>query len=203
MRKALSLSFCTAAILLSFVAPLDVHAYWQESGGVFEGRGRVERRDEREDRARSRRAYTDEDLKRPFSEGLLRDIESLEQQCLEAVNLQRTSRGLLPLELSADLLLIARYYSRRMAEEGFFSHIDPEGRSVRHRVNEAGIRWRVLGENLATSQGYINPVAVSVRGWMESPGHRKNILDASYNSTAIGVWISENGTVYFTEIFLK
>jgi uncharacterized protein YkwD len=38
---------------------------------------------------------------------------------------------------------------------------------------------------------------------MESPGHRRNILDPDYSKTAIGVWVSSNGTVYFTEIFLK
>jgi uncharacterized protein YkwD len=194
-----------ATSLLWLVAPLAERVYAQESGGVFEGRGsRIERRDEREDRARGRnRAYTDEDLKHPASNRLLRDIDLLEQECLDAVNLERTSRGLPPLRLSEDLLYIARFYSRRMAEEGFFSHTDPEGRTVRHRVNETGIKWRVLGENLASSIGYINPVAVSVRGWMESPGHRKNILDVGYSKTAVGVWISENGTVYFTEIFLK
>lgn len=203
MRRSLSLSVSIAAILLALVAPLADRAYSQESGGVLERRGRVERRSEGEDGARSSRAYTDEDLRRPISGSLLREIESLEQQCLDAINLQRTSRGLMPLKVSDDLLYVARYYSRRMAEEGFFAHTDPEGRTVRHRVNEAGIKWRVLGENLASSQGYLNPVAVSVRGWMESPGHRKNILDAGYSRTAIGVWISENGTVYFTEIFLK
>jgi uncharacterized protein YkwD len=199
MRKALNLALCLAALL-----SLAERVYPQESGGLFEGRGRAERRDEREDRARPRpRAYTDEDLKHPTSIRLLRDIELLEQECLDAINLQRTSRGLAPLKMSEDLLYVARFYSRRMAEEGFFAHTDPEGRTVRQRVNEAGIKWRVLGENLASSKGYINPVAVSVRGWMESPGHRKNILDGSYSKTAVGVWISENGTVFFTEIFLK
>ena len=90
-----------------------------------------------------------------------------------------------------------------MAEQHFFSHNDPEGRTVRERVDEADIKWRIVGENLAYSNGYLNPVAASVSGWMESPGHRRNILDPDYNVTAIGAWISPDGTVYFTEIFLK
>ena len=89
-----------------------------------------------------------------------------------------------------------------MAEENFFSHNDPEGRSVRERVNEARIKWHMVGETLALSNGYINPVATSLRGWMDSPGHRRNILDPDWRNTAIGVWISADGTVYFTEIFL-
>ncbi|HXG67955.1 MAG TPA: CAP domain-containing protein, partial [Blastocatellia bacterium] len=133
----------------------------------------------------------------------LRDLEALEQECLDEVNKQRRARGLPPLELSRELLPVARQYSRRMAEERFFSHSDPEGRTVRQRVNEAGIRWRVLGENLAYSNGYTNPVAASVSGWMSSEGHRRNILASDFDATAIGAWVNDNGTVYFTEIFIR
>jgi uncharacterized protein YkwD len=133
----------------------------------------------------------------------LRQIESLEQECLTEVNRLREMRGLGRLDMSEELLEVARYYSRRMAEERFFSHTDPEGRTVRQRVSDAGITWRVLGENLAYSNGYSNPVAASMNGWMDSDSHRRNILDPSYRKTAIGAWISADGTIYFTEIFLK
>jgi uncharacterized protein YkwD len=133
----------------------------------------------------------------------IREIESLEQQCLDEINRVRRSRRLAPLEFNEDLLLVARDYSRRMAEQHFFSHNDPEGRTVRERVGDADIKWRMVGENLAYSNGYINPVAASLHGWMESPGHRANILDPDYRLTAVGVWIGSDGTVYFTEIFLK
>jgi uncharacterized protein YkwD len=90
-----------------------------------------------------------------------------------------------------------------MAEQDFFSHNDPEGRTVKERIEEADIKWRMIGENLAYSNGHVNPVAASLHGWMESPGHRANILEPNFNLTAIGVWIKPDGTVYFTEIFLK
>jgi uncharacterized protein YkwD len=115
----------------------------------------------------------------------------------------RRARHLLPLELYEGLLPVARDYSRRMAEEHFFSHNDPDGRTVRERVGEADIKWRMVGENLAYSNGYVNPVAASLHGWMESPGHRANILEPDYRLTAIGAWIGSDGTVFFTEIFLK
>jgi uncharacterized protein YkwD len=105
--------------------------------------------------------------------------------------------------LDDDLLEVARAYSRRMAEERFFAHEDPEGRTVRQRVDRAGIKWQMIGENLAYSNGYLSPVAASLHGWMESEPHRRNMLDPGYTDTAIGVWISSDGTVYFTEIFLK
>src|SRR5207247_4031685 len=133
----------------------------------------------------------------------IREIESLEQQCLDEVNRVRRARRLARLDFYDDLLPVARQYSRRMAEEHFFSHNDPDGRSVRERVDEADIRWRMVGENLAYSNGYINPVAASLHSWMDSPGHRRNILDPDFRLTAIGAWIDSDGTVYFTEIFLK
>ena len=53
---------------------------------------------------------------------------------------------------------------------------------------DADVRWR--GENLSYSNGYLNPVAASIHGWMESPGHRRNLLDPEYKVTAIGAWIA-------------
>ena len=134
---------------------------------------------------------------------LIREVEALEHQCLDEVNRVRRAQRLAPLTFYRDLLPVARAYSRRMAEEHFFSHNDPDGRTVRERVSDAEISWRIVGENLAYSNGYINPVAASVHSWMESPGHRRNLLDPDYNETAIGAWIGSDGTVYFTEIFLK
>ncbi len=222
MKKFYGLSLSVVAAAVALVLPLANQVYSQQTGGVFAGKGKVVRAPRPSGQARSERpakdragepepgegrraedAYRDEDLKPMVAGRTLREIERLESDCFHEVNVQREAHGLKPLRYSEELLEVARYYSRRMAEENFFSHKDPDGRTVRQRVTEAGITWRVLGENLAYSNGYINPVAVSVKGWMESPGHRKNILDPTYAETAIGAWISSNGTIYFTEIFLK
>jgi uncharacterized protein YkwD len=152
---------------------------------------------------RASRATVAEDDDAVPRQRFLREIETLEQQCLNEVNRIRSHHGLKPFDLDLDLLDVARGYSKRMAEERFFSHLDPEGRSVKQRIEQASIRWRMVGENLAYANGYVNPVAASMHGWMESPGHRSNILDPDFRLTAVGVWISSNGTVYFTEIFLK
>jgi len=201
MRKRFGLSVFIAIAIMSLV----VQAYPQR-GGVFVGKGQVSRKNGRAERGsdvRETDVITDDDLLSPSAdEKRLQEIESLEVQCLNEVNRLRQTRRLEPLKFSENLLQVARSYSRRMAEENFFSHNDPEGRSVRERVNEASIKWRMVGENLAYSNGYINPVAASMHGWMESPGHRRNLLDPEWRQTAIGVWISPNGTVYFTEIFL-
>ncbi|HKP14351.1 MAG TPA: CAP domain-containing protein [Blastocatellia bacterium] len=151
-----------------------------------------------------RGVYTDDDVlsRRELPAAHLSEVEALEVQCFNEVNRVRVGYGRAPLELNESLLRVAREYSRRMAEGNFFSHDDPNGDTVRERVSGANIRWRVLGENLSYSKGYINPVAVSMTGWMASPGHRANLLDRTWRQTAIGVWISDSGTVYFTEIFM-
>jgi uncharacterized protein YkwD len=198
----------TLATILLALAPFTAQrVYSQEKrAGVASStgvaRGSSKARSARNSPRDATAADEDESAPRIFSRRI-REIESLEQQCLDEVNRVRRARHLLPLELYEGLLPVARDYSRRMAEEHFFSHNDPDGRTVRERVGEADIKWRMVGENLAYSNGYINPVAASLHGWMESPGHRANILDPDYRLTAIGAWIGADGTVFFTEIFLK
>lgn len=185
-----------AALLLTADSQITPRAFSQSLSG------QLMRTAVGDDRTKRRVPYMDErgprDEDRPLYE-----IERLEQECLEQVNKQRTARGIPPLRVSPDLLQLARYYSWWMAEERFFSHTDPDGKTIKERVTESGIRWRVLGENIAYSKGYINPVAASMSGWMASDGHRRNILDSGFTQTAIGAWVSRDGTVYFTEIFMK
>jgi uncharacterized protein YkwD len=206
--------------LLATMLALVAAVYPQQRDGVSDGRGReaqkppsrvdssrVERpsssRPTAADDEDGRNVYTDDDVLRRAPRDLrLSEVESLEMQCFNEVNRVRVGHGLTPLAFNESLLRVARDYSRRMAEENFFSHNDPDGNTVRERVSEANIRWRILGENLSYSNGYINPVAASMSGWMDSPPHRRNLLDHAWRQTAIGASISANGTVYFTEIFL-
>jgi len=206
MRNKVSLSLLVAALLV--LAPWTDYALAQQKRVGVAGGDRVARG--KNGRQASSPRHSPEDSPAPsdgeptsaVSSRRLVEIESLEQQCLDEINLIRRAQSLAPLDFYKDLLPVARAYSHRMAEERFFSHNDPEGRTVRERVGEANITWRMVGENLAYSNGYTNPVSASLHGWMESPGHRKNILDPDYRLTAIGAWISADGTVYFTEIFL-
>jgi uncharacterized protein YkwD len=207
MKRTVGLSLCIA-LLITILPSLAAGA--QQSDGVFVGRGRVGHKGTRAERSAPTRppednraiSGDDEELKPMIGGRRLREIEDLEQRCLDEVNRIREAKGLAPFRFSEDLLRVARDHSRRMAEENFFAHEDPDGDTVRQRVDRANIRWRMIGENLAYSTGYTNPVAASMTGWMGSPGHRKNILDPDFRLSAIGVWIAPSGTVYFTEIFL-
>jgi uncharacterized protein YkwD len=129
------------------------------------------------------------------------DLEFVERYCFDEVNRQRRAQQLEPLLLSRELLPLARQYSRRLAEENFFSHTDPEGRTTENRAREVGVKFLLLGENLSQARGYLDPVPEVVRHWMNNPGHRGNILNPEYQYAAVGVWIKDK-TYYFTEIFL-
>jgi uncharacterized protein YkwD len=208
MRRAFSQLLIVLAVLL-FQFATNSHVYSQEKGSGVAGGSRVARgKNDSTGTAKPRYSQPEhgsrEDEARPgVTSRRILEIESLEQQCLDEVNRVRRRNGLQRLTFYEELLPVAREYSRRMAEQKFFSHDDPEGRSVKERVEQADIKWRMVGENLAYSNGYVNPVAASLHGWMNSTGHRANILAPDFNLTAVGVWIREDGTVYFTEIFLK
>jgi len=206
MRSKVSQVLFVTAVVLALAPWTTERAYSQQKGSGVAGGSRVARGSTHgstpENSPRDPSAESDEETAR-LSSRRIREIESLEQQCLDEVNRVRRRSGLRRLNLYEELLPVAREYSRRMAEQNFFSHSDPDGRTVRERVDEADIRWRMVGENLAYSNGYVNPVAASIHGWMDRPGHRRNILEPDFSLTAIGVWIKADGTVYFTEIFLK
>ena len=130
-------------------------------------------------------------------------LTDLERVALAGVNAERQAAGLPPLEISPDLMRIARAYSRDMAERRFFNHQDPDGRRIEQRTAEAGIPWRNVGENIARNRGFKDPAGVVVREWMKSQGQRDNILDGRFVETGIGVWVGPDRTVYFTQIFLR
>ena len=118
-------------------------------------------------------------------------IEQLEQTVLCLVNRERTSRGMSRLRSNDRLASAARKHSRDMESRKFFSHDSPGGRSVLDRVKRAGYRGGsrglFVGENIAWGSGsYATPEEI-VEGWMNSPGHRANILRREFNEIGVGV----------------
>jgi uncharacterized protein YkwD len=132
----------------------------------------------------------------------LQQLEFFEKYCFTEVNHYREGQHLAPLLLLPEALTAARHYSRRMAEEGFFSHTDPQGASARERLLQAGIKYVTLGENLSRATGYLDPVPDVVKNWTESSYHRANIMNSEYKYAAVGAWVKDN-TFFFTEIFLS
>ena len=121
---------------------------------------------------------------------------SYEAEVVRLVNEQRAKNGLAPLTQNWELSRIARYKSQDMADNGYFSHTSPTYGSPFDMIRAFGLSYRTAGENIA--KGYATPKAV-VDGWMNSSGHRANILNASFRQ--IGVGYSADGS-HWTQMFL-
>jgi uncharacterized protein YkwD len=126
----------------------------------------------------------------------------MEAQVRQRINMIRQQQGLSQLRHHEQLAQVARNYSRRMAEQHFFAHKSPQGDTMVERVRSMGIVYFMLGENLFTCTNIPQPVPAAITGWMNSPGHRTNILQSEYRETGVGVWRQGN-TYYFTQLFLR
>lgn len=130
------------------------------------------------------------------------DLADMEEQVRKGINAVRREHGLAPLQGNADLADVARSHSRRMVEEKFFAHVDPDGHSMVDRLQAAGIAYRLAAENIFSCTNVPDPVATAVTGWMNSPGHRTNILRPEVTETGVGIW-QEGDSFYFTQVFLR
>ncbi len=124
------------------------------------------------------------------------EISEYEQKVCDLVNDIRTQYGLAPLSVNAELSKIARIKSEDMKEVGYFSHTSPTYGSPFDMMKQFGISYRTAGENIAMGQRTPEEV---VNGWMNSEGHRANILNNTF--TQIGVGYVENGH-YWTQMFV-
>ena len=129
-------------------------------------------------------------------------IEQMEAATRNLVNAERKKKGLPALKHNPALTKIARNYSRRMRQEDFFAHNDPKGKSVADRVRAANISFRMIGENLAMNYNAPDPIKVAVKGWMDSKGHRENILRKEFTESGLGIW-KDGNTYHFTQIFMR
>lgn len=121
---------------------------------------------------------------------------SYEEEVVRLVNEVRAERGLAPLAHDWQLARVARIKSEDMKDSGYFSHTSPTYGSPFQMIKSFGITYKSAGENIA--KGYSTPKAV-VDGWMNSSGHRANILNSSF--THIGVGYVEDGR-YWTQMFI-
>lgn len=129
-------------------------------------------------------------------------IRHMEARIISEINEVRKEKDLPILEEDEILNEVARDYSRQMLQEDFFSHFGPSGRTVADRVEAAGVRFRWVGENLAMTENINQPADGLVQDWMDSPSHRKNIVDENYHRTGVGIW-KEEDRYYFTQVFMR
>jgi uncharacterized protein YkwD len=155
-------------------------------------------------------------------------ISSLERRVHDLINKERLDHKLTALVFDERLSTIARGHSHDMAARDFFSHTNPEGQDATARGKLAGFTCRKqitrntfsegLGENLfqdnlysrfrirgnERSYDWNTPEEIgahSLKGWMNSPPHRRNILEPTYGQTGVGIAVSEDDKVYLTQLF--
>jgi uncharacterized protein YkwD len=125
-------------------------------------------------------------------------------QILDLINFERARNGLSKLVWDETVAEVARNYSRKMADENFFSHFDSNGQSVLERAKTAKLKhWSRIGENLFSCENVKLFDAFAVKNWMKSPTHRENILDREWTTTGIGIAQSKEGEIFITQIFIK
>lgn len=113
-------------------------------------------------------------------------------------NAERAAAGLPPLAEDPLLTGAAQAHSADMVARAFYSHTSPDGREPWHRAAAAGSTRRTIGENIACGQR--SPAEV-VRGWMDSPGHRANILKATFTHIGVGFAGGGSAGTYWTQLF--
>ena len=137
--------------------------------------------------------YPDEILHIPADE--TDSLSDYEIEVIRLVNVRRNSAGLKPLSADAELSRIARLKSQDMHDKKYFSHTSPTYGSPFQMMKDFGISYRAAGENIAMGQRTPSEV---VNAWMNSPGHRANILSTSYTRIGVG-YVSEGN--YWTQTF--
>lgn len=113
------------------------------------------------------------------------------QQVLNLTNAERTKAGLSPLKLNSQLTQAAQLHSEDMANSDYFSHQGYNGSSVGDRIYASGYKYTYAAENIAAGQ--TTPEEV-VQAWMNSPGHRKNIMSSKYEEIGIGYYYLAHDT---------
>ena len=124
---------------------------------------------------------------------------AFQNEVVSLVNQQRTSRGLGTLSVDSALTKTATLKSQDMAKNNYFDHTSPTYGSPFDMMKQFGITYRTAGENIAAGQ--TSPAQV-MDGWMNSEGHRANILNSSFTKIGVGVAQNAGGRYYWTQQFI-
>ena len=124
---------------------------------------------------------------------------SFQEEVVRLVNVERTKRGLSELSFNTQLSNVATLKSQDMINKNYFSHTSPTYGSPFDMMKQFNISYKTAGENIA--KGQKTPEEV-VNAWMNSQGHRENILSTNFTDIGVGVAKSSDGTLYWTQMFI-
>lgn len=123
-------------------------------------------------------------------------VQEAAEAVTSLVNAARRDAGLSELELDADLCAAAQARAQEIAQS--FSHTRPDGSSCFTILEEFGVSYRAAGENIAMGQRTPEEV---MDGWMNSSGHRANILNGTFTSIGVGYYVDGAGAAHWVQIF--
>ena len=129
----------------------------------------------------------------------LTENNKLEKEVVTLVNQERAKLGLAPLKDNSQLSNVARTKSEDMANKNYFSHTSPTYGSPFDMMKKFGITYTTAGENIAMGQ---QTAASVMDGWMNSSGHKANILSKDFTEIGVGVAKDKSGTIYWTQQFI-
>lgn len=140
---------------------------------------------------------TENNTQKEVNQNISTSANAEELKVVELVNIERKKAGLSPLSYNEELSKVARIKSQDMADKNYFSHNSPTYKDPFTMMKNFGIKYGQAGENIA--KGYPNADSV-IKGWMNSPGHRANILNSSFKKIGVG-YVNKSGTTYWTQMF--
>lgn len=125
-------------------------------------------------------------------------LSSNEKEVFDLINEQRTNNGLTALKMDSEALNVARIKAQDMVDNNYFSHNSPIYGSPFQMLNSFKVTYKTAGENIAGNSSNSG----AVNAWMNSSGHKANILNSSFNYTGIGVVKSSKYGKIYVQIFL-
>lgn len=135
----------------------------------------------------------------PDTSNVSSDIKSLENEVIRLVNAQRAKAGRAALTGNNEISDVARMKSEDFIKNNYFSHNSPTYGSPFDMLRSFGISFNAAGENIASGQ---RSAAETMQFWMNSSGHRDNILNSAYDQIGVGVARDSNGNLYWTQMFV-
>ena len=129
-----------------------------------------------------------------------KQISSMKKEVVNLVNQERQKRGLKPYQHYSKLANVAQKKAEDMRDNNYFSHQSPTYGSPFEMMKEFNIQYSAAGENIARGQRTAEEV---MNSWMNSPGHRKNILSEKYTHIGVGLAKKSQGTNYWVQMFIR
>ncbi|MGE5455805.1 MAG: CAP domain-containing protein [Ignavibacteriales bacterium] len=128
------------------------------------------------------------------------DIRALETEVIRLVNAERAKAGLSALTENSELTRIARIKSEDFVKNNYFSHNSPTYGTPFEMLRSFGVNFTAAAENIASGQRTASEV---MNSWMNSSGHRANILNSTYNQIGVGVARDNDGSLFWTQLFIR